>query len=706
MFNSFTTKIVTIEDVFNEFGFGRKDPTAIRNFIKFAYENWNPQPQYILLAGNGYYDYKNITSDYPDNWIPAFQIDSDLHILNSRAVDDYYVDMNFTESTSQMNSGLSDLLPGLWENNYEFLNNIESEFYIENFQLITPDLAIGRFPADNINEIVDLVQKTIDYESNFKPGLWRMSSLLISDDENPDGYTFLYQSELLYKNRLFDNSRVMKLYETDYPLIGNEKPDATNDLIKYINEGNRLTTFIGHAHEDQWTHENLLNINRDMMEFRNNERFPFYLGMGMLYKYDDMQEGILDILIKNQNSGFIGSLTANRLVYCSASFSLFNNFISNIINDGYTIGEALLLSKDGATNSQKYHMLGDPALSISFPQKKSVEINISPDTIKAGSLVQISGQLLDPLNEDSLLIEIVQPSNKMTINGFDYQQTGNTIYRGQVYINNNNFVTQFVVPVNSYSDTVRVGGNLFGYLWDNDSESMIIHDSLVFGGLDTSIVDSIPPTINMSVMKKDTAVNPTILKAEIYDASGINLTQIGNAQPILIFDNSSDSINVSGFFMYAMGSYQEGEILYPIPQLDIGTHSATLIIQDNFGNTSIDSTHFIVSGTGNPNPEIPSNFTLFQNYPNPFNMETKISFEISGNDLYDLNIEIFNILGQKVFEVNRPNISSGKYEWVWNGTNFNNNVVSSGVYIYRFTAKNLNYNPKSIIKSKKMLLIK
>jgi len=79
---------------------------------------------------------------------------------------------------------------------------------------------------------------------------------------------------------------------------------------------------------------------------------------------------------------------------------------------------------------------------------------------------------------------------------------------------------------------------------------------------------------------------------------------------------------------------------------------------------------------------------------------------ISGNDLYDINIEIFNILGQKIFKVVRQSISNGKYEWIWNGTNFQNNVVSSGVYIYRFTAKNQNNSSKSIIKSMKMLLIK
>jgi len=264
-YNGFVSKIVSIEDVFDEFGFGRRDPTAIRNFIKFTYDNWNPQPHYILFAGNGYYDYKNITSDYPDNWIPAFQIDSDLHILNSRAVDDYYVDIDFTVSKSTYSQKLNEIFPGLWENNNFDKYTDYSKKYIESFQTITPDLTIGRFPADDILQISDLVQKTINYEANFKPGLWRMSSLLVADDTDPDGITFTVQTENLFDNYFDANFRVTKLYETDFPLIGNEKPQATQTLINKINQGTRFLSFIGHASEDQWTHENLFNKNRDLL---------------------------------------------------------------------------------------------------------------------------------------------------------------------------------------------------------------------------------------------------------------------------------------------------------------------------------------------------------------------------------------------------------------------------------------------------------
>ena len=59
------TAVVDVEDIFDEFGYGLVTPQAIKDFITYAYENWqSPAPQYVLLVGDTTYDYK-------DNWQPA-----------------------------------------------------------------------------------------------------------------------------------------------------------------------------------------------------------------------------------------------------------------------------------------------------------------------------------------------------------------------------------------------------------------------------------------------------------------------------------------------------------------------------------------------------------------------------------------------------------------------------------------------------------
>ncbi len=81
---------------------------------------------------------------------------------------------------------------------------------------------------------------------------------------------------------------------------------------------------------------------------------------------------------------------------------------------------------------------------------------------------------------------------------------------------------------------------------------------------------------------------------------------------------------------------------------------------------------------GDDTPE-PSDFTLLGNYPNPFNNSTVIKFRLG--EQADVNIEIFNILGQRIEKIESGAMGPGERELVWNG-----NDVPSGVYFYRLSA--------------------
>ena len=61
-----TTAVVDVEDVYDEFSGGLLDPMAIRSFVSFAVHSWDPAPFFILLVGDGTYDYKNNTGTSPE----------------------------------------------------------------------------------------------------------------------------------------------------------------------------------------------------------------------------------------------------------------------------------------------------------------------------------------------------------------------------------------------------------------------------------------------------------------------------------------------------------------------------------------------------------------------------------------------------------------------------------------------------------------
>lgn len=82
--------------------------------------------------------------------------------------------------------------------------------------------------------------------------------------------------------------------------------------------------------------------------------------------------------------------------------------------------------------------------------------------------------------------------------------------------------------------------------------------------------------------------------------------------------------------------------------------------------------------------EIPTEFELSQNYPNPFNPVTNIKFSLPENA--NVNLTIYNMLGQKVKTLLSGEQEAGFYTVRWDGTNELGSRVSSGIYIYRIEA--------------------
>ena len=78
---------------------------------------------------------------------------------------------------------------------------------------------------------------------------------------------------------------------------------------------------------------------------------------------------------------------------------------------------------------------------------------------------------------------------------------------------------------------------------------------------------------------------------------------------------------------------------------------------------------------------VPVEFALNQNYPNPFNPTTSIRYSI--DEPGSVSLDIYNIKGQLVKNLNNGNTISGSHTAIWNGLDNSGNACSSGVYFYR-----------------------
>ncbi len=108
------------------------------------------------------------------------------------------------------------------------------------------------------------------------------------------------------------------------------------------------------------------------------------------------------------------------------------------------------------------------------------------------------------------------------------------------------------------------------------------------------------------------------------------------------------------------------------------------------------------SKTSDENKEIPNEFKLIGNYPNPFNPSTTIKYALALES--NVRLQIFNITGELITEINLNEQEAGYHSVVWNGKNQKGENVSSGMYIYRLMFTSIKTGLTKTLSSKMMLL--
>jgi len=90
----------------------------------------------------------------------------------------------------------------------------------------------------------------------------------------------------------------------------------------------------------------------------------------------------------------------------------------------------------------------------------------------------------------------------------------------------------------------------------------------------------------------------------------------------------------------------------------------------------------------------PDKIELRQNYPNPFNPLTNLRFEIS--DFGFVELEIFNVNGQKIATLVSKELPPGEYEVQWDARDDAGREVGGGVYFYRLTVNGYSLAGKAL----------
>ncbi|MBN1351120.1 choice-of-anchor D domain-containing protein [candidate division KSB1 bacterium] len=95
--------------------------------------------------------------------------------------------------------------------------------------------------------------------------------------------------------------------------------------------------------------------------------------------------------------------------------------------------------------------------------------------------------------------------------------------------------------------------------------------------------------------------------------------------------------------------------------------------------------------------DMPAIYSLSQNYPNPFNPKTVISYSLPKTE--QVQIKVYNILGELVKTLVDAKVKAGQYKISWFGNDENGLPAASGIYF-------LQIHTKTFTQTRKMILIR
>ncbi|MEJ0031754.1 MAG: C25 family cysteine peptidase [Bacteroidota bacterium] len=225
-------KIVTPQQIYNEYSGGRQDITAIRDFVRSLYLKTPGTLQNLLLFGRGSYDYKDRLFSNT-NYVPIYESRNSLDPLLTYSSDDFY----------------------------GFLQDNEGEWKESVSDDNTMDIGVGRLPVTDPDQASDIVDKLIAYDNHPDMSLSKQRVLFVADDGDWNIHQMQAEDlaetfEVLYKN--YHTQKVyLDAYEQENIASGQISPKAKEALQEQINRGYDIVNYTGHGSERVWMQERI-----------------------------------------------------------------------------------------------------------------------------------------------------------------------------------------------------------------------------------------------------------------------------------------------------------------------------------------------------------------------------------------------------------------------------------------------------------------
>lgn len=716
--DSLRVHVVDIERLYNEFGSGAPDVSAIRKMCKMLYDRGKDSGRplrYVLLMGASTFDERhkldNTRSSRPHT-IPGWQtklLSQSLSDNDGYGTDDF---VGMLEDGQGQNLGAAYL-----------------------------SVAVGRIPVRTATEAKSIVDKLLQYANESKRGTWRNRMMLIADDGNNGEH--LLQSERQVSN-LSSNPQQQyiftKIYIDAYDYSGTVPLLARDEMFRALDEGVMWWNFIGHGNPSKWTGNDILTYN-DINNAYWRQLPVIYAATCDFLRWDSNVTSGGELLFFERNGGCSAMISATRPVNISD-----NGYLSNAMGHSmarrdergrpYPVGEIYRWAKNNlysnsgtlitGTNQNKlrFVLMGDPAMRLPLPGNiariDSINGNAVSDQesqIKARSLTRLAGSVTDPSSGEvlsgfngTLYYDMYDAEYSRTTLGHSdkggfgdpqitYENMGGRVASGSAKVIDGCFSFTVSMP-EEVSQVWRPAALNMHAVSDGASRNEapladaagVWRDFYIYDTDDEVAPDTQAPKIEWLAMNHPsftsggTVHSTPMVLARVSDDRGINLSTSGlGRQMSITLDGKTTFTDVSQYYTPDADSPNAGDIAYPMDALTDGNHEISLRIWDTDGNHADARTEFFVSSDSAPE--------LFDVYTDANPAHTEANFYVSNNQpdaTMTVTISVYTLSGNPVWSMTQTGRSDMflTQPLTWNLTDNAGRRVNRGIYVYRATISN------------------
>lgn len=561
-------RVVTQDEIFNEFSSGCRSAMAIRLYLKMLLHKQPKKLRHVIMYGRSEWDRQTAVR---------------------RGSLICYETENVEDASDHNRNYVSD----------KYFVMLEDDFDSRRTPFGKMSVNVGRIDANTVEEGRMINAKIKAHIEKSQQS--NVYGYIVAASDSGDGGMHMTDVENKIALMLGYNPRLMfrKVHSSVYRTTRNPEPDCRKAMADALKSGCGLMVYCGHTGPRAFGSEGLYDA--AFVKQVKYDDVPFALISSCeTFGFDRNSAEMAQTMLKADRGGAIGVIGAGRPVYMELNRSMADAIVERyaLAGPATTIGDivreahnyCIMAYKDEAraTNAMCYNLCGDPALKLGAPEAR---INIATEC--EGSSVRVSGNMgsRKDFNGKATVRLCHAPVSVMSRDGLTVDVDEVIAGEWSANVSEGHFDTRLMLPAESE------GNEKYRIYVSAISEDGKVR-AIGKGEFSSSATDTMEPDISVPIIESLTVedVAPrgrevsgriTRVRAVIESYNGLALGALG-AKPVIIIDGNkriSPQVKAIGRGRYAIECETEG--------LTAGRHELTLTVRSQNGHSVSRTTEFI-----------------------------------------------------------------------------------------------------------------